>query len=86
MSRRARYVFDTNVVVSAVLFENSNPAKVFRCALERGEILLSLEMLEELSNVLERDKFSRFITREERDEFLQAFVERATLIKVVETI
>ena len=81
-----RYVFDTNVIVSSLLFENGNPSKAFRYALKYGEILLSLELLEELSDVLGREKFNRFVTSEERDEFLEIFVERAVLVEVIEKV
>jgi hypothetical protein len=30
MSDKTRYVLDTNVIISALLFKNSNPAKVVR--------------------------------------------------------
>ncbi len=86
MSSKARYVFDTNVIVSSLLFKNSNPSKAFRCALKHGEVLLSLELLEELSDVLGREKFDRFVTSEERDEFLETFVERAILVEVIERV
>jgi uncharacterized protein len=86
MSRNARYVFDTNVIVSSLLFKTGNPSKAFRFALKNGEVLLSLELLEELSDVLGREKFDRFITSEERDEFLETFVERAVLIDIIERV
>ena len=69
MSSKVHYVFDTNVIVSSLLFENGIPSKAFRYALKCGEILLSLELLEELSDVFRREKFNRFVTSEERDEF-----------------
>lgn len=86
MSSKVRYVFDTNVIVSSLLFKTSNPSKAFRYALKYGEILLSLELLEELSDVLRRKKFNRFVTSEERDEFLETFVERAILVEVIEKV
>jgi uncharacterized protein len=66
--------------------KNGNPSKAFRYALKHGEVLLSLELLEELSDVLGREKFNRFVTSEERDEFLETFVERATLVEVIEKV
>jgi putative PIN family toxin of toxin-antitoxin system len=60
-----RYVFDTNVIVSALIFENSKPDRVLRYALANGEVLLSLEILEELNEVLGREKFNRYVTSEE---------------------
>ncbi len=55
MKSKSRYVFDTNVIVSSLLFENSNPSKAFRYALKQGKVLLSLELLEEISEVLGRE-------------------------------
>ena len=86
MSSKICYVFDTNVIVSSLLFENSKPAQAFNYALNHGEVLLSSELLEELSDVLGRKKFDRFLTSEERDEFLETFVDRAILIDVIEKV
>ncbi len=86
MNSKIRYVFDTNVIVSSLLFEHSKPEQAFNYALNHGEILLSSELLEELSDVLGRKKFDRFLTSEERDEFLETFIERAILIDIIEQV
>jgi uncharacterized protein len=52
--------------------------------LNHGEILLSSELLAELSDVLGRKKFDRFVTSEERDEFLETFIDQAILIEKVQ--
>ncbi len=57
MKNEVRYVFDTNVIISALLFENGKPAQAFRYALANGEVLLSLDLLEELNEVLGRERF-----------------------------
>jgi uncharacterized protein len=75
MNSKIRYVLDTNVIVSSLLFEHSKPAQAFNYALNQGEILLSSELLAELSDVLGRKKFDRFVTSEERDEFLETFID-----------
>jgi predicted nucleic acid-binding protein len=59
MSTSARYVLDTNTLVSVVLFEYSTPGQALRRALKRGEILVSPSTLEELAEVLQREKFDR---------------------------
>jgi hypothetical protein len=69
MNGRERYVLDTNVVVSALLFEQSTPGQAFYAALDRGDILLSLPVLEELIDVLGREKFELYLLREERERF-----------------
>lgn len=86
MSSSARYVLDTNTLMSALLFEHSTPGQAFRRALRRGEILVSPSTLEELAEVLQREKFDRYVTAAEREEFLEAFVERATVIEPTEEI
>lgn len=80
MSRKVRFVLDTNVIISALLFETGKPARAFQYALQYGEILLSLDLLEELNEVLGRKKFKRYVTDEEREAFIEALVERAILV------
>ena len=86
MNSRACYVFDTNTLVSAVLFERSTPGQALRLALKRGEVLVSPSTLEELAEVLQREKFDQYVTVAEREEFLEAFVERSTFIEPTEEI
>lgn len=86
MNSKVRYVFDTNVIISALLFESTKPAKAFRYALKHGEILLSLQLLEELNEVLGREKFNRYVTDREREEFLRALVERSVLVELVQAV
>jgi len=81
-----RVVFDTNVLVSAVLFEQSTPARAFFAALERGEILLSAQLGNEIQIIFRKKKFNRYITPEQRDAFLVALVQASTLVDVIETI
>jgi putative PIN family toxin of toxin-antitoxin system len=86
MNGRVHYDFDTNVLVSALIFENSRPGQALRHALQTGQILLSLPVLEEVNEVLSRPKFERYVTDEEREEFLEALVERARFIEPTEPI
>jgi len=86
MKNEVRYVFDTNVLVSALLFENSKPAQALRYALVNGEVLLSLDLLEELNEVLGRERFNQYLTAEEREEFLEALIERAVLVEITENV
>jgi len=49
-----RFVFDTNILVSALLFEQGKPSQAFHRSLAQGRILTSLPALGELSDVLRR--------------------------------
>jgi uncharacterized protein len=65
VTNKPRYVLDTNVIVSALLFPDSTPGKAFFAAHDRGEILLSRETIEEIVGVLRRTKFERYIHPDE---------------------
>ena len=43
-------------------------------------------MLRELDEVLSRPKFDRYLLREERERFLQAFIHEAALVEVTEHV
>ena len=81
-----RFVFDTNVMISALLFNDSLPARAFFRALRLGMILVSGALAGELSRVLRRDRFDRYVTREERDEFLESLIRESNLIEITEAI
>ena len=71
------YVFDTNTLVSAALFEGGKPGRAFRYALKSGTVLLSQPTFEEIEEVLAREKFDDYLTLEERAAFIEALVERS---------
>lgn len=77
-----RYVFDTNVLISALLFTNSTPGQAFRLAQDSGKILVSLPLLQELQQVLSRPKFECYVTQEERADFLTMLTREAILVTV----
>jgi putative PIN family toxin of toxin-antitoxin system len=85
MNSRER-ILDTNVVVSALLFEQSTFSQTFYAALDLGDILLLLPVLKELIDVLGRKKFERYLLREERERFLDALVRETTLVDITENI
>ena len=74
-----RFVFDTNVLISALLFTNSTPGQAWAVAMDRGDILISLPLQQELQAVLARPKFERYVTREEREQFLASLTKESSL-------
>jgi uncharacterized protein len=74
------FVLDTNVIVSAVLSPRSVPRQTFDLAFLRGTILVSDSILVELDDVLRRPKFERYVSEEERLQFLAKFVEDAMIV------
>lgn len=79
-------MFDTNTMVSALLFESSKPAQALFKALHTGSVLSSLATLEELADVLRRPKFDVYVSQEERQSFLSNFILATTLVEVTTKI
>lgn len=86
MSPKPRYVFDNNAVVSALLFAESVPGRAFYAALDHGEVLVSPATFAELSDVLDRKKFDRYVTRAERDQFLVMLLGVATVVEITQEV
>ncbi len=83
---KLRVVLDTNLVVSAALMERSFARQIFETALARGEILISNETQDELTEVLMRSKFDRYVSEEKRLLFLANFLSIAISTEVLERI
>lgn len=61
-----QYVFDTNVIVSALLLRASTARQAFDKAMGEGKLLLSFPTIMELYDVLKRPAFNRYVTEDER--------------------
>ncbi len=81
-TRRERYVFDTNTLVSAALFASSVPRQAFDLARVTGVLLSSAATIHELVTVLLRPKFDRYLTRAKRERFLAGVSQQAQLVAV----
>jgi uncharacterized protein len=77
-----RFVFDTNVLVSALLLPDSNPRKALDRALQKGKILLSFAVLAELYEVLHRKQFRRYIEEEDIRNFVAVLTREAEWVDV----
>ncbi|MBE9004442.1 putative toxin-antitoxin system toxin component, PIN family [Fortiea sp. LEGE XX443] len=86
MTNERRFVLDVNVIVSALLFPGSKPDRALRKAQDLGELLVSESIWLELEQVLARPNFNRYITPEERNNFLLDLSETVRFIKVTEQI
>lgn len=80
--REPRFVFDTNVLISALLFPSSLPGMAFAYGLDHGKTLVSTPLLRELQRVLARPKFEIYVTASERNQFLTALTREATMVTV----
>jgi uncharacterized protein len=77
-----RCVFDTSVLVSALLLNKSKPRLALDFALRKGEILLSFSALAELYDVVSRKQFRRYIQEEDIRRFLAALTREAQWVDI----
>jgi putative PIN family toxin of toxin-antitoxin system len=81
-----RFVFDNNVLVSALLDPASTPRRAFDRAVDRGTLLISVPVLAELTQVLSRPRFRRYIDEEGVRRFLAAFSARAEWVEIISSL
>lgn len=82
MPAKPRFVFDTNAVISAVLLKQSITRRAFDRAVEEGQLLVSLETIDELNRVLRRGDFAKYVTDDQRMEFLAVLLREAAFVEV----
>ena len=70
MKTDRRLVLDTNLLVSRLLSPQGTAARAVDRALQWGTPLMSLETLQELSEVLSRPKFDPYIPTRDRRHFM----------------
>ncbi len=81
-----RFVLDTNVLVSGLLFKTSVPFRAIELAEKQGIILYSQATLNELEQVLNRKKFNKYLSLEDRQLFLLKFISSSELVSITENI
>jgi uncharacterized protein len=75
-----RCVFDTNIFVSAFVFPDSNARRAFRLARREAMLLLSPATIEELREVLMRERFRKYFSAEDARRFLSLVGQEADWI------
>ena len=84
-NEQLRVIFDNNVLVSAALL-GGVPRRAFDKLLDNGTILVSVPVLLELADVLNRQKFDDYVTHDERMRFMASFLKVAEMVEISETI
>jgi putative PIN family toxin of toxin-antitoxin system len=81
-----RVVFDTNIIVSALMFPKSLPRKIIDQVDSLGTILVSYDTMLELNEFLTRKKFERYFSQEQRLNFIAKFFEKAEMVEILELV
>jgi uncharacterized protein len=86
MSGRPRFVFDTNVLVSALMFSRSKPRLAWNQARKTAAILASPDTLQELDTVLRRPKLATYLSPSESTAFLNELARVVELVPITERV
>lgn len=86
MKHSLRIVLDTNVLISALFFKTSLPRQAFEKAAAEAKVLISLATYAELSDVLSRPKFTRYLSEADRLQFLAKFINLAIPVEIKTSI
>ena len=80
------FVFDTNVLISAVMDINSLAAESLLKARRQGRLLISHEVTEEYLSVFSRKKFDKWISFETRIQFIENIIENSILVNATQQV
>jgi uncharacterized protein len=80
---RPRIVIDSNALVSRLLLPSSVPGRAVRKAVDNAILLVSEFTVNELADVLARQKFDRYMSVEDRQQFLRRFSRLAEFVPIV---
>jgi putative PIN family toxin of toxin-antitoxin system len=75
IEKPSRVIIDTNIFLSAILNQDSFPARVVEKAILSSQILQSAETWAELEDVLNREKFDRYRSIFDRRMYFQYLAE-----------
>jgi putative PIN family toxin of toxin-antitoxin system len=86
MSEPRRFILDANVIISALLFKKSLPRQALDKARKQGIVLMSQSIWSEISEVVARPKFDKYLSSQERQLFLLVFEQAVRFVDIKETI
>lgn len=86
MCPECHLVIDTNLWISRLLLPRSVSAQAVDRAIQWGRPLMSDETLAELADVLARPKFDRYVSREDRQQFLLKLGGIVKLVPVIQRV
>ena len=80
---RKKIILDSNLVVSAFLNPKGTAAQALDIGIEYFDLACSKETLAELLDVLQRDKFDKYLTKIDRIARAEAYAQSAVFFNVV---
>jgi putative PIN family toxin of toxin-antitoxin system len=86
MRTTARIVVDTNVFVSGLLRRSSIPGRAAEKARNSALVIVSEATMSELAVVLAQPKFDRYVTLDERMQFIRLIASTAEFVPIIRQV
>ncbi|MFZ0732466.1 MAG: putative toxin-antitoxin system toxin component, PIN family [Candidatus Sulfotelmatobacter sp.] len=86
MPTSERIVVDTNVFVSGLLRLSSVPGRAASQAMDRAVLLVSQATMSELGDVLAQAKFDRYVSLEQRLQFISLVANQAEFVPIIRLV
>jgi len=80
------FVFDTNVLISAIFDFQSSSAVALSKARKQGKLLISDDIELEYLTVFSRNKFDKWISHKNRLDFITNIIENSVMVEVTQHI
>ena len=82
----ARVIVDTNVLISRLLLPQSVAGRVVSRLVRNTRLLVSEDTLAELAQTISREKFNRYVSLEDRQEFFHLYARLAEWVPISTTL
>ena len=86
MKKDKYFVVDTNVFISALLIEHSKSWETVSRIIQEGFFLFSRDVLDELIEVISRPKFDKYVSLQDRYEYLDLIIDGSVYVKTTKEI
>ena len=86
MLANPRCVVDTSTLISALLSKQGLPNRVVEVVLARGFLLASRATFEEIETRVDRRKFDRYVTDEDRSDYIALLRGSADFVQITERV
>ena len=86
MGNENNVVVDTNVLLSAALNKEGTARQAFHTALEEYVLLQSNETFDEFVEVINREKFKKYISPDKRDEMIADLYKNSDFVEIKHTV
>jgi uncharacterized protein len=77
-----RVVCDTNVLISAAIMPAGKARRAVNHVIDNGRLVISAELFSEYETRLARPKFDRYVSKVDREEFLQLMLVSADRVTI----